>query len=228
MALIDEVTQKPEIKTQKAIRILYWFLGAIMMLTLGLAWIWYPEPYEFFQEYISNLGSRISEHEKIPNNTSSLIITIGFGICGLIALIVAIIYLFKPKLKYNFGKSLLNILICIGAIGVGIPKDQPKIHILHGIGAALFLIAFGMLNFVNQRLRFTRKHKQTPYERTKDFYLDSIISIIVFVVLVLFIVFYAIGVLLTSYGLKIIAITFQKVILIVDFFAIFFLDLDDI
>jgi hypothetical protein len=228
MASVDEVIKSPEIRTQKAIRILYWFFGSVMLLTIAYAWIWYPEPYEFFQEYISNLGARISEHESLPNSASSLIISIGFGICSLIALIIAIIYLFKPKLKFNYWKSLLNFLIFIGAIGVGIPKDQPKIHPLHGIGAALFMIAFGILNFVHQRLRFTRRYKPATFERTKDFYLDSITSVIVFVVLVFFIVFYFLGQLIESNALSIFATTYQKITLFVNFLAILILDLDDI
>jgi len=228
MSLVDEVIQKPEIRAKKAIRILYWFFASIMLLTVAYAWIWYPEPYEFFQEFISNLGARVSEHETLPNDISSLIISVGFGICALTSLIVAIIYLFKPKLKFNYWKSFLNFIMFIGAIGVGIPKDQPIIHSLHGIGAALFMVVFGFLNFVHQRLRFTRKYKPATIERTWDFYLDSVISVVVFVVLVFFIVFYALGKLLDVNALKIFATTYQKIALLVNFFAILILDLDDI
>jgi len=217
-----------DLTTRKAIRILYWILGLVMIITVGLAWAFYPESYEFFQEYVSNLGARFSEHEGLDNGISSMIIIVGFGLCGLIALVVAIVYLFKPKLKYNYWKSLLNFLMLLGAVGVGIPKDQPKIHILHGIGASLFMVAFGILNFVHQRLRFTRKHKPFTIEKKWDFYMDSIVSIIVFVVLVFFTVFYALGKLLASNALGIIAITYQKVIFLVNFIAILILDLDDI
>ena len=228
MSLIDEAIQIPEIRTKKAIRILYWFFASIMLLTVAYAWIWYPEPYEFFQEFISNLGARVSEHETLPNDISSLIISIGFGICALISLVVAIIYLTKPKLKFNYWKSFLNFIMFIGAIGVGIPKDQPIIHPLHGIGAALFMVVFGFLNFVHQRLRFTRKYKPASFERTKDFYLDSVITVVVFVVLVLFIVFYALGKLLDNSVLIIFGTTYQKIALLVNFFAILILDLEDI
>lgn len=227
MASVTEVIRNPEIRTQKAIRILYWFLGSVMLLTVAYAWILYPEPYEFFQEYISNLGARVSEHELLPNGPSTLVMAIGFGICGLISLVVAIIYLFKPKLRFNYWKSLLNFFIFIGAVGVGIPKDQPKIHILHGIGAALFMVAFGILNFVHQRLRFTRRYKPATFERTKDFYMDSVTSVIVFVVLVLFVVFYGLGKLLPNSVLGIFATTYQKIALLVNFFAILILDLED-
>ena len=228
MSVIDEVIQKPEIRAKKTIRILYWIFASVMLLTVAYAWIWYPEPYEFFQEFISNLGARISEHETLPNDISSLIISVGLGICALTSLIVAIIYLFKPKLKFNYWKSFLNFIMFIGAIGVGIPKDQPIIHPLHGIGAALFMVVFGFLNFVHQRLRFTRKYKPATIERTMDFYLDSVISVVVFVVLVFFIVFYALGKLLDVNALKIFATTYQKIALLVNFFAILILDLDDI
>ncbi|MHA1171611.1 MAG: hypothetical protein ACTSQ3_05995 [Candidatus Heimdallarchaeota archaeon] len=228
ISVIDEVIQKPEIRAKKTIRILYWIFASVMLLTVAYAWIWYPEPYEFFQEFISNLGARVSEHETLPNDISSLIISVGFGICALTSLIVAIIYLFKPKLKFNYWKSFLNFIMFIGAIGVGIPKDQPIIHSLHGIGAALFMVVFGFLNFVHQRLRFTRKYKPATIERTWDFYLDSVISVVVFVVLVFFIVFYALGKLLDVNALKIFATTYQKIALLVNFFAILILDLDDI
>lgn len=228
MSLIDEAIQKPEIRIKKAIRILYWFFASIMLLTVAYAWIWYPEPYEFFQEFISNLGARVSEHETLPNDISSLIISIGFGLCALISLAIAIVYLTQLKLKFNYWKSFLNFIMFIGAIGVGVPKDQPIIHPLHGIGAALFMVTFGFLNFVHQRLRFTRKYKPASFERTWDFYLDSVISVIVFVVLVFFIVFYALGKLLESNALLIFSTTYQKIALLVNFFAILILDLDDI
>ncbi|NHJ31463.1 MAG: hypothetical protein FK732_01245 [Asgard group archaeon] len=225
-SITDELIS--EKRTKSTIRILYWIFASVMLLTIAYAWICYPEPYEFFQEFISNLGARVSEHENLPNDASSLIVSIGFGVCALISLVVAIVYLFKPKLKFNYWKSFLNFIMCIGAIGVGIPKDQPRIHILHGIGAALFMVAFGFLNFVHQRLRFTRKYKPATFERTKDFYLDSVVTVVVFVVLVMFVIFYALGKLLENDALAIFGTTYQKVALLVNFFAILILDLDDI
>jgi hypothetical protein len=61
-----------------------------------------------------------------------------------------------------------------------------------------------------------------------DFYLDSVISVVVFVVFVFFLVFYALGKLLDISALKIFATTYQKIALLVNFFAILILDLDDI
>ena len=220
------ITKQP-IKTQIAIRILYWLIAPTIILTISLAWWKYPEHYSFFREFISQLGSNLSK-SGFPNNISSLIMTVGFAFCGLITLIVAIIYFIKRNLRYNYWKGLLNLVLFIGAIGITIPNDHPTLSLFHDIGSGLFIFGFGLLNFISQLLGFSRKNRPKPSNKNFDFYLDSIMVVIVFLVLILFLLFYILGKATSNYSLGILAIAIQKIILIVDFIAIFFLDLDDI
>jgi len=50
--------------------------------------------------------------------------TVGFGLIGLIFLVTAFIYMFKPKLEYNKAKSALNFAMVIGSAGIATPLDS--------------------------------------------------------------------------------------------------------
>lgn len=217
----------PELRTQKALLGMYWCVAPIMFLTIGLAWWKYPEPFEFFYEFISQLGGLESEHD-LPNLVSSRIMTVGFGVIGLIFLVTTIIYIFKPKLEYHKAKAGLNFVMIVGSAGIATPLDSIG-RPFHGIGAALFLVGFGFLNFVDQYLRFNRKHRKQESKKDRDYYRDYTMMIIVFVFLVLFLLTYILRASsveeywYTEYPARI----SQKLILIVDCIAIFFLDVND-
>ncbi|MHA1502765.1 MAG: hypothetical protein ACTSSB_13025 [Candidatus Heimdallarchaeota archaeon] len=199
--------ENPELKTQKVLLGLYWSIAPIMFLTIGLAWGFYPEKFEFFYEFISQLGGLVSENNH-ENIISSRIMTVGFGLIGLIFLVTAIIYIFKPKLEYNKAKSALNFVMVIGSAGI-------------------FLVGFGFLNFVDQYLRFNRKHRKQESEKNRDYYRDYTMMIIVFVFLIIFVLSYVLRASVDHWLAQYPARISQKLILIVDCIAIFFLDVND-
>ncbi|NHJ38898.1 MAG: hypothetical protein FK731_02615 [Asgard group archaeon] len=214
-------------KSQITIRLIIWSIVPIVTITLGLAWAFYPESYEFIYEFISNFGRFYSFDLNLDNTTSMFIMSIGFGMIGFVSLIIAIFYFIRPVLKYNNFKGLLYIILFFGAIGIAVPADHPKLNIMHNIGAILFIFGFGMINFVSQLLRFIRKHDLKSSKKSLDFYLDIVIVAIVFTVMILLGIFYLLN---NRFGIITPGITaqfWQKILLIVDFVAIFFLDIDD-
>jgi len=218
--------QNPELRTQKALLGLYWCVAPIILLTIAFAWWQYPETFEFFYEFISQLGGLESEHD-LPNLVSSRIMSIGFGLCALIFLVIAIIYLFKPQLEYNYWKSFLNFVMVIGSAGIGTPLDHPTLRLFHGVGAALFLVCFGFLNFVDQYLRFNRKHVKQTSEKNRDYYRDFTMMIIVFVFVTIFVLSYVLRASVEHYLAEYPARISQKLLLIVICIAIYFLDTND-
>ena len=222
-----ENLEKSTTKTQVVINLLYLLIVPVMSVTILLAWWFYPEPYELSREYISALGAYFSE-QGLPNTTSSMIMTIGINICGFITLIISMIYFYKTKLQYNNIKSFFNLILTLGALGVAIPQDHPLLRIYHGIGAAVFIIFFGVLNSVTQLLRFDRKHRK-PQSIAKqfDYFKDLTMVIIVLLTVVIFAGTYIASRFSSIEVFGIIARISQKVVLVVDCAAIFFLDVDD-
>ena len=227
MTPVEEIRTEPntELRTQKALLGMYWSIAPIMFLTIALAWWQYPEQFEFFYEFISQLGGLESE-TNLPNIVSSRIMTVGFGLIGLIFLVTAIIYMFKPKLEYNKAKSALNFVMVIGSAGIATPLDS-VLRLFHGVGAALFLVGFGFLNFVDQYLRFNRKHRKQESKKDRDYYRDYTMMIIVFVFLIIFVLSYVLRASVDHWLAQYPARISQKLILIVDCIAIFFLDVND-
>ncbi|MBD3190817.1 MAG: hypothetical protein GF308_09245 [Candidatus Heimdallarchaeota archaeon] len=225
MAYYSAEAERKE-KLQKKLRLIYWSIVPILILTIALAWVFYPEPYEFHEEFISNLGGYTSD-QGLTNTISSTIMAVGFGLCALIALILTIIYLIKANLDYNYLKSLLNFILALGAVGVGIPMDHPTVGILHGVGALIFIFGFGILNFVLQTLRFKRKYIPKGFKEFTNYALDLLMVTLVFVIIFLLAVFYIIHRLIDVYLIDVLTILSQKAVLIVDFIAIFFLDKED-
>jgi hypothetical protein len=102
-----EITEPPIVKTQRIIRLLYWLMPLIIFATIGLAWWQYPETFSFQKSFISQLGTYTSQ-SGFDNSISSLIMTIGFGLCATLTLIIATIYFLKMSLESSFIKGLLN------------------------------------------------------------------------------------------------------------------------
>jgi len=213
-------------KIQRFLQGLIVTIAPILVFTIVFAWIFYPEKYLFFQEYVSQLGKYLSA-SSLPNLTSMIIFSAGFCICGAIFLAIAIIYFMKNELENNVLKGIFGLIMAVGAVLTAIPAGLPTWGILHGIGAALFIASFGILNFILQMIRFTRKHRPLKPEKTPAFHRDLAMTIIVFIALLIFAIFYSMKVITSSPVLQILAQTSQKLILIVDCIAIFFIDTDD-
>jgi hypothetical protein len=213
-------------KTQILLRILVWMLPIILWVMIGFA-IWqYPEEYEFFGETISALGG-IQSQLDYPNSNAMLIMIIGFIICSFLTLTISIIYFIRSDLDSHIIKACLSLILTIGALGIAIPHDQEGFWILHGIGAFIFISAFGIFNFIAQVFRFIRRHRPKPIHRTLDWYLDFIMVCLVLLVILLY---FLIGGLETFAHIQIPEIPGplgQKLVLIVGSIATYFLDIDD-
>ncbi|MBK5114860.1 MAG: hypothetical protein KGD59_00265 [Candidatus Heimdallarchaeota archaeon] len=214
-------------RLRRTIRYLYLLFCPILVLTVGLAIYFLPEPYRFFQDYLSELGAQLSVDNLFDNQISSVIFSVGFGLCALISIIISILYV-ASDFRYKYLKGSLNLIIAFGASLVAIPQDKGNLLVLHTIGAALFVAAFGILNFTDQLLRFVRKRQEIPEEKKFDYYLDTTIVVVVFVVIFLLIIFFIPSEITKNPTLILLSIIFQKLVLIVDCLALLVLDLDDI
>ena len=215
-------------KIQTILRLLVWSIAVLMILTIALAWWQYPEPYNFFQETVSSLGGNFSI-SGFDNSTSSMIFSIGILICGVIALIIAIIYFFKKELFFNTGKAIIALFITVGAIGIAIPRDQGQLLIVHGIGAIVFIGSIGIFNGVLQLLRYSHKHRQKKPEekKTLDFYLDLSMVIITGLSIVFYLIVFVLHLIFNVDLIGQGHALGQKIVLITANIAIFFLDKDD-
>lgn len=213
------------LKFQIILRILFWCMALVIILTIAIAWWQYPESYEFLQETVSALGGELSD-TGLANNTSSMIMMIGFGVSGVIALTISIIYFVKFRLRYNIIKAILSLTIAVGVASIAIPRDHPQLRKFHYIGAAVFLLSFGILNFVCQALRYIRKHRPQPNRRKLDYWLDIVFVFLVFLSCILFLSIYLLEHFSIDTSFLTVALT-QKITLIIYLIAISLLNIND-
>ena len=152
--------------------------------------------------------------------------SVGFGFCAFISIVISILY-FANDFQYKYLKGSLGLVLAFGSSLTAIPQDKGNLIILHTIGAALFILGFGILNFTLQLLRFVKKHQEIPEVRRFDYYLDASIVVLVFAVIVLVVAFFIPSEITKNPILILLAIIFQKIVLIVDCLALLVLDLDD-
>ncbi|MHA1316802.1 MAG: hypothetical protein ACTSPP_04035 [Candidatus Heimdallarchaeaceae archaeon] len=210
---------------QKIVRWLIWIIAIVIIFTIGLAWFFYPEPYDFFNEAISNLGG-INSETGIPNGTSSLIMIIGFSLISVISFSIFIDYLVTKELTYRIRKAIWSLAISIGAVGIAIPYDHSSFYFLHYIGAFTFVISFGGLDFDCQALRFFRMKKEDKHKGKMHVSFDVVFVFIVFAVVILHVlafIFDRVGIAIPDYSIPLT----QKIVLIVNIIAVFLLDVED-
>ncbi|MHA1767739.1 MAG: hypothetical protein ACTSW5_05620, partial [Promethearchaeota archaeon] len=228
--LIDSNQSKymSDTKIQTILRILVWSISGVMIMTIALAWIFYPEPYHFFQDTISSLGGHLSLNG-LDNQNSSLIFTIGITICSGIAFSIAIIYFIEKDLFFNIGKAIIALFIALGAAEIAIPRDHGNLILIHGIGAAIFIISFGLFNGVSQLLRYSHKyHPKKPEEKkTLDFYLDLSMVYLCGLAIILYMVIFILHITLNLDILGHGHALGQKIVLITAGLTVLFLDKDD-
>ncbi len=215
------------IKSQKIVRLIIWLTVPVLILTLGLAWIFYAESYEFIYEFISALGNIRSFDLDNINTTSRIIMTTGFSLLAFLNLAIAIFYFIRPVLRFNKLKGSLYILVSAGAALIGVPGDHPTLSLFHVIGAFVFVFSFALVNFVQQLLRFSRKHNMKFEKKAFDFYLDMLIVVIVFSLMILLGILYILDNTIGLAGPAFTVPLWQKILLIFEIIAIFVLDLDD-
>ena len=81
---------EPPKRIQIAVKNLFIGMAYVLTLTLILSISYYYKPYEFFNEHISNLGSITA-----GNETSRILMNIGFGFNSFLMIIVSVIYFWK-------------------------------------------------------------------------------------------------------------------------------------
>ncbi len=212
--------------SSNAMRWMIWTIAFIMVLTIGLAWVFYSfrEPYNFFQETISMLGG-LHTDEGHPNFPSFAIFTIGFLLISVLCLVTGIIYLSNSSdFQYSALKGILLLIISIGTFGTAIMHDFLKI--VHGIGAFMFVTGFGFVDFTWQLMRYARKLSQPPKTRRWDFYLDAIMVWVLLVAILIYFVFTALFYFSNLLTFTYVA-TSQKVLLFAIIIATVLLDKDD-
>lgn len=221
--------------SQKGMRIYFWVLTGILMLTVLLCILFYPEEYRFFQQHISSLGQLYSRWSRLPNTISRWIFSIGFVILGVGTLIMMIAYT-NNRGFYGAGWKVFTLMIFFfGCILTAFPCDHPDetFRDWHVIGAVCFVSGFALFNFVAQLLRFVRKHVKTPKEgkRKWNFYFDLVFVILVFIAVIWYLVsglFHDILHISAGAFDKILNLFIaQKMILIFGCIAAFLLDVDD-
>ena len=224
------IMTNPKIST--TIRLLIWLMAGVIISTITLGWWQYSEPYDFFQDTISSLGGNLSK-SGFANPTSALILTIGFSLCSVISLTISLLYFFNKQLFWHTGKAIIALFIVIGGIGIAIPRDHLQLSVYHGLGAMLFIAAFGFFNGVLQLLRYSHKHRSknptNPAEKkTFDFYLDLSL---VYLTLLSSLFYLVIHILAASFHVEVqwmSTASAQKIVVIIACVAVFLLDLDDI
>jgi hypothetical protein len=215
---------------RKRLRWTLWSLVLLLLITIGLCILLYPEPYEFFGQTISSLGE-VTSKSGLSNATSQWIFTTGFALLAIGVLVMLTWYFKFAGLYMSWLKGLILVMFFVGTIGTAFPADHSKYAFLHIVGCALFVFAFGLYNFVSQLLRFIRKHVPKPKKRIWDFYLDTTFVILVFLAVVWYLLSGLFIDILGKNASWIRAIFHvpisQKVLLIVCCIAAFLLDLDD-
>jgi hypothetical protein len=207
-----------------AMRWMIWVIAILLILIIGLAWGFYAESYDFFQETISMLGGFNTENG-ISNFPSFMIFTIGFLLVSVLCLITGIIYLVHYEdFDYAVLKGILLLIIAIGTFGAAIMHDLMKI--IHGIGAFMFVTGFGIINFVWQLMRFARKKALPPKTRKWDYYLDLVMVFVLILSILVYFTFTGIYYFILDISFTYVA-TSQKVLLIAILIAIVLLDKDD-
>ena len=216
----------PPLKIQILIKNLLIIMAYLMNMAFILAIACYPEKYLFFAENISKLGG-IESVSGSSNLTSMLIMTIGFGVCGLLTLATGILFIRNKELYLWRTKATMSFIIALGAFCIAIPHDFSKLLILHGTGAVLFIGGFAALNTLLQISSTIHKRREHKQDISKlDTTWDIILSIIVSILLVGYFIIFPIT--RCNIGPAILEQSYQKVIVFTAILAIYFIDDQDI
>ena len=216
---------EPPKRVQIAIKNMFIIMAYFMIVTFFLAIAYYPQKYNFFAEHISNLGG-IESSLGYGNYTSMLIMMIGFGVCGLLVLIVGILYFVNRDLHLWLPKGLLAVALAVGAAGVAIPLDH-SLRILHLAGAGIFIGGFAAFNALLQITSFLKKRKDEIAEANIwDTIWDIILSSIVLIILLGYFTIFTLDWL--SIGPSYLGPFFQKAVVFAEILALYFIDNKDV
>jgi hypothetical protein len=219
-------TKKPINPSQ--IRWLVWSIYIIMVITIVLAWVFYPQPYDFWGQTTSQLGALYTAVNELRNFPSFVIFSIGFVLLGIIAIFTGSLYFNNTKqFRFAIIKGVLLVVMGLGAIGIAVPHDYTPLTIIHQIGAFMFLSGLATLNAVFQVLHCVSKYGYGCEERNLDYYVDYIFVVLLILAAVMYyateVIFY-----LWPAGWWMKPPMMQKILLFTAIIAAGLLDLDDI
>ena len=169
--------------TAKTIRWLVWAIYFIMITTIIIAWIFYPERYDFFYEETSILGGLYANYNRsLRNFPSTLIFSLGFALLAAMAIFVAIVYFINSK-RFRFAiiKGISLIIVGVGALGITVPYDFVPFDPIHVTGAFFFLSGLAVMNFVFLLLHFVNRYNPRPAEKNIDYYVDFSIVVLLII-----------------------------------------------
>jgi hypothetical membrane protein len=115
---------------------LFFALIVVLLLTLGLAVLFYAEPFRFWQHAFSDLGSTVSKHG-LPNSISMVTYASGMVFEAGIMFRISLQYARSKTLSYAPIKSILALLASGGFLVSVLPNDL--YHTLHSIGVGAIL-----------------------------------------------------------------------------------------
>ncbi|WP_457558896.1 hypothetical protein [Candidatus Harpocratesius sp.] len=205
---------------RKLLRVLIWLIMIVFIITIGLAWVFYPDQYKFWQYFISEFGARetLLGH---PNITSMYIFGLGIMGCGMIAFIMALIYFIQnEKSILHIIKGLSLLTIAVGTLGIMNPYDLVQNHFIHPLGATLFVVGLDLYTFFCQFMRFKNRKITLDTGESKPITFDKYFVFLILAASITFLV-------LALLGVESWLPPMQKVILILSMIGIMILDLDD-
>ena len=212
----------------KGIRWLVWSIYIIMIITIVVSWVFYPQMYYFWEQPTSHLGGLRTLNAEMENFPSFVIFTCGFVIIGIIAIFTGSLYFNNTK-QFQFAilKGVLLVIMGLGAIGIAIPHDYTPLIFYHQIGAFMFLSGLAALNAVFQVLHCLSKYGFHCEDKNLAYYVDYTFVVVLIIAAVLY------------YGTEVIFYLgpsrwwirppmMQKILLFTAIIAAGLLDLDDI
>lgn len=107
----------------------------------------YPEPYLFFEYFISDLGVSTTPNG-YDNTLCMYIFIVAFVMLGTVFIFMAYLFYIDCKYRYYYLLTLLCLTTSIGCFYITFPRDMFVIDAMHGIGAITFYISFGLLIIV--------------------------------------------------------------------------------
>ncbi len=157
----------------KGMRWLVWSTYIIMIITIVVSWVFYPQWYDFWGQPTSHLGGLYTLNSEMENFPSHIIFSSGFGLLGIVAILTGSLY-FKNMKKFRFAilKGILLVVMGLGAIGIAIPYDYTPLTLFHQIGAFMFLSSLAALNGVFQLLHCMGKYGYHCEDKNIDYYVD--------------------------------------------------------
>jgi len=141
---------------------LFYFLFLILVTSLGLAIVYYAEPFLFWEHAFSDLGNVITLHGN-SNPLSRSIFSIGLIIESIIMFKIGAYYAGNPHFRNHRIKHWLAYLGAIGFLISIYPND--RYHVIHSVGVGMVI---GALYLFTMIFHFELK----PVVSLKVFYID--------------------------------------------------------